>query len=667
MPRPATSAKPAPTKAATPVLAQPRLRVWLMAVLLALGTIAVYWPATRCDFINYDDPDFVTSNAHVQGGLNWESVKWAFRLNEGDYWHPLTWLSLMLDASLLGQGAGGFHFTNVAFHAANSVLLFGLLRLLTGSLWRSMVVAALFALHPLRVESVAWVTERKDVLSGFFGLLSLIAYARYAQRQRAVISNQSSVISRQSAGSAAGDYRTRTTAYRLLTTDHRLLFYLLSLCFLALGLMSKPMLVTLPCVMLLLDYWPLKRMQNVEASDTHPPSRFTFHVSRFTHHVLPLLFEKIPFFVLSGISCVLTYLTERGPQQTAGFVESPALHRLESAFVAYARYLGKTFWPVELAVPYVNPDHWSWVEVGTSFLLVAGVGLAVFWLGRRWPYLLVGWCWFLGTLVPVVGLTPGWGTFMADRFTYVPSIGMLILAVWGVCEMTRCRRYQLLALSVAGGTAIVLCLALTRQQLGYWKDSEALFRHTLQVTENNDVAHNCLGVALGKKDQTEEAIRQYQEAIRLKPDRPMPHYNLGVAFAKAGQTDEAIRQYREAIRLKPDHANAHNSLGHALFRKGQTEEAIRQYQEALRLQPDHTIAHYDLGLALDQEGRTDEAIRQYREAIRLKPDQRRRPRQSRRRSLPERPTRRGDPPTAGSPPPEPGSRRRSLQPRRRPG
>jgi protein O-mannosyl-transferase len=561
-----------------------------MAVLLALGTIAVYWPATRCDFINYDDPDFVTSNLHVQGGLNWESVKWAFRLNEGDYWHPLTWLSLMLDVSVFGQGAGGFHFTNVAFHAANSVLLFALLQLLTGSLWRSVVVAALFALHPLRVESVAWVTERKDVLSGCFGLLALIFYARYALR---------SVISERTSGAPVPLDRD--------PADHRLLFYLLSLFCLALGLMSKPMLVTFPCVMLLLDYWPLRRLE---------PSTLSSQPST----ILRLVREKVLFFVLSGISCVLTYWTERGPEQRAGFPESPALHRFESAFVACARYLGKTFWPVELAVPYVNPDHWSWVEVGTSFLLVIGLCLIVCWLGRRRPFLRVGWCWFLGTLVPVVGLTPGWGTFMADRFTYMPSIGLLILAVWGLCDLTRCRRYQVLTLSAAGGTAIVLCLALTRQQLGYWKDSEALFRHTLQVTENNDVAHNCLGVALGQKDQTEEAIRQYQEAIRLKPDHPMPHYNLGVAFAKAGQSDEAIRQYQEAIRLKPDHANAHNSLGHALFRKGQTEEAIRQYQEAIRLQPDHTNAHYNLGLALDQKGRTDEAIRQYREAIRLKPD-----------------------------------------------
>ena len=289
MPRPATSAKPAPTKAATPVLAQPRLRVWLMAVLLALGTIAVYWPATRWDFINYDDPDFVTSNAHVQGGLNWESVKWAFRLNEGDYWHPLTWLSLMLDASLLGQGAGGFHFTNVAFHAANSVLLFGLLRLLTGSLWRSMVVAALFALHPLRVESVAWVTERKDVLSGCFGLLSLIAYARYAQgrgRRKSETRNPKPEGNPKpeirNPKSEARGRRSVVRGPRSVSSLPSPLFYLLSLCFLALGLMSKPMLVTLPCVMLLLDYWPLKRMQNVEASDTHPPSRFTFHVSRIT-------------------------------------------------------------------------------------------------------------------------------------------------------------------------------------------------------------------------------------------------------------------------------------------------------------------------------------------------------------------------------------------------
>ena len=385
------------------------------------------------------------------------------------------------------------------------------------------------------------------------------------------------------------------------------------------------MLVTWPFVMLLLDYWPLKRMQNVEASDTQPATRNPLHVSRFTFHVsrtglLPLLFEKVPFFVLSGILCVVTYLTERGRQGTADFGESPALLRLENALVAYGRYLGKTFWPVKLAMPYVNPGHWSWLEVGGAVLVVVGVGLAVFRLGRRRPYLLVGWCWFFGTLIPVIGLTKGWGSFMADRYTYLPSIGVLILTVWGVCELTRGCRYQAMALSSVGAAAIVLCLALTRQQLEHWQDSETLFRHALAVTENNDVAHNNLGTALEKKGQINEAIRQYQEAIRLKADSIEARNNLGVALGRKGQMDEAIKQFQEAIRLKPDYADPHNGLGIAFDKGGQIDEAIRQLQEAIRLKPDHADAHYNLGVAFYQQGRTAEAIRQFQEVIRLKPD-----------------------------------------------
>ena len=622
---------------------------WLMAVLLGLVTLALYWPTTGFGFLNYDDADFVTANVHVQGGLNWEGVKWAFGLNEGDYWHPLTWLSLMLDASLFGQNAGGFHFTNVAFHAVNGLLLFLLLRMLTGAMWRSAVVAALFALHPLRVESVAWVTERKDVLSGCFGLLALICYARYAEK--AIISNQSPRVPATNNGPRTGEHG-------LLITDHRLLFYLLSLCFFACGLMSKAMLVTWPFVLLLLDYWPLKRMQNaecrmqnVEASGTHHAprnplhvSRFTFHPSRFTHDVFPLLVEKLPFFVLSGILCVLIYLTERGRQGAVGLVATPALLRLENALVAYARYLGKTFWPVNLAVPYVNPGHWSWLELGGAFLVVAGVCLAVLWLGRRQPYLLVGWCWFLGTMIPVIGLTHGWGSFMADRFTYLPSIGLMILPVWGAYELIQGKaaggvereergsvghaparstlnapRSTLILLSVAGGAAIVLCLALTRQQIGNWRDSEALFRHAIEVTENNDRAYNCLGVALDQKGHLDEAIRQFQAAIRLEPDHPIAHYNLGIALEKKGQTEEAIRQFQEAVRLNPRYVEAHYNLGIVLGRKGQLEEAIRQYQEAIRLKPDYAEAHNDLGIALGRKSHIEEAIREFQEAVRLKP------------------------------------------------
>ncbi len=441
--------------AVTTLKARPLLPVWLMAVLLALVTLALYWPAKRYDFVNIDDDIYIASNLHVQGGLNWQAVKWAFQLYGGDYWHPLTWLSLMLDASLFGQAAGGFHFTNVAFHAANTVLLFLLLRLLTGALWRSVVVAALFALHPLRVESVAWVTERKDVLSTFFGFLSLLFYVRYAQKR-------SRVERRASRAKLWGP----ALDSRALALD-----YGLALLFLASGLMSKAMLVTWPFVMVLLDYWPLGRLQNAEVGDTRHATRSTPDVSRCTLHapgstLLRLVWEKVPLFVLSGLSCVLTYLTESGRRGVAGFGGIPALLRVENVFVAYARYLGQTFWPVRLAVPYTQPDHWSWLAVGGSVLVVVGVSLVVLWFGRRWPCLLVSWCWFMGTLIPVIGLTKGWGTFMADRFTYVSSVGVLLLVIWGTHELTRGWRCQVMALSVVGGVAIVLCLALTRQQLG---------------------------------------------------------------------------------------------------------------------------------------------------------------------------------------------------------
>jgi protein O-mannosyl-transferase len=639
MPTPALESNSAPTSTPASGRAAPRLPAWVAAIFLVLVTLALYRQATGFDFINYDDPYFVISNIHAQRGLNWEGVKWAFGLNGGDYWHPVTWLSFMLDASLFGQWAGGYHFTNVALHAANGGLVFLLLWMLTGAFWRSVVVAALFALHPLRVESVAWVTERKDVLSGCFGLLALIFYARYAQRT--VVRGPWSI------------------------------WYLLSLFFFASGLMSKAMLVTWPFVMLLLDYWPLGRMERGEGrrqktadrgqeaeaiNSQHATSSATqLAIGKGQSQILfPLLVEKIPFFVLSGVSCLLTYLTEPRKSEATGFADSPALLRLENALVAYAHYLGKTFWPVKLAVPYMNPGHWSWLEVGGSVLVVVGVSLVALWLGRRFPYLLVGWCWFWGTLIPVIGLTKGWGSFMADRFTYMPSVGVLILVVWGGHEMTRKWRYQLQALWVVGGAVIVVCVALTWQQLGYWKDSETLLQHVLEVTENNAVAHcllgaaleergqideaikhlreaihlspryadayNNLGVALDRKGQIDEAIKQLMEALRLRPDYADAYYNLGVALAQKGQTDEAIRQYRQSLRLDPNNEQAHSSLGRALGQKGETDEAIRHFQEALRLKPDDAEAHYNLAIALGQKGQTDEAIRQYQQTLRLKPD-----------------------------------------------
>ena len=322
---------------------------------------------------------------------------------------------------------------------------------------------------------------------------------------------------------------------------------------------------------------------------------------------------------MSGISCLLTYFTETGREGAADLAGSGALLRVENAFVAYGRYLGKTFWPVRLALPYVNPDHWSWLEVGGSVVVVVSLCLLALWCGRRWPCLLVGWGWFWGTLIPVIGLTKGWGVFMGDRFTYLPSIGLLLLVVWGVCEATRGWRHQTLALLVAWGAAQGLCLAQSRRQISYWRDSETLFQHTLAVTENNCIAHNSLANALNRKGRIEEAIPHYEEAIRLKPDYAEAYNNLGSALDDRGQSDQAILQYQVALRLKPDYADAYYNLGNALRRKGQTDEAIGSYQEALRLKPDYAEAHNNLGIALYRQGRTAEAIRQFEEALRLKP------------------------------------------------
>ncbi len=440
--------------------------------------------------------------------------------------------------------------------------------------------------------------ERKDVLSGCFGLLSLIFYVRYATRgQRTEAKGELSLVTGPESPCRASSFSHECSGFERLR----------AFAFVP-GLWPDQQghMVTWPFVMLLLDYWPLQRLQHVS---------WRFAASAYR----PLVREKIPFFVMSGGSCVLTYLTEGGRRGAAGFEGIPALLRLENVLVAYARYLGKTFWPAKLAVPYTQPDHWSWLAVGGSVLVVVGVSLVVLWLGHRQPCLLVGWCWFMGTLVPVIGLTKGWKTFMGDRFTYVSSVGVLILVIWGAYELTRRWRYVVLALSVVEGAVVVLCVALTRQQIGYWQDGESLFRHALEVTANNYLAHNNLGVALAKKGRTDGAIQQFQEALRLQPHDADTHYNLGKALVEKGQGDEAIRQFQEALRLKPDYAATHYNLGVALDEKGQGDEAILQYQEALRLKPDYADARNNLGAALGKKGQNDEAIQQFREAIRLEP------------------------------------------------
>ncbi|MDD5141222.1 MAG: tetratricopeptide repeat protein [Verrucomicrobiales bacterium] len=576
--------------------ARPRIPAWLLAVLLGLVTVALYWPATDYDFVNYDDDVYVTSNVHVQNGLALENIGWAFLNPVADNWHPITVLSHMLVCQISGLKPWAHHLTNVLLHALNAVLVFALLRQLTGATWRSLLVAALFAVHPLHIQSVAWVSERKDVLSGFFGLLALIFYARYAQRSE--IRNQKSEI-----GSPAYGLRLPASGQ-----------YWLSLFCFALGLMSKPMLVTLPFVMLLLDYWPLKRIAECGAGNAG--LNFKPQISNLKF----LILEKIPFFALAVLAGTVTFVVQKrgGSLGTGGIF--PLGARCENALISYCRQLGKLLWPTDLAIIYPHPGYWPVVEV----LLAGGLllGISVFFVvnHRRFPFLLMGWLWFCGMLVPVIGLVQTGLQAMADRHNYLPSLGVFILMIWGNAELTRNWRYRAITLSGLGSAAVISCILVTQQQIGYWRDSETVFRHALAVTENNYIAHGNLGEALGTKGQTDGAIRQFQAAIRIYPDYAEAHNNLGIALGGKGQIDEAIRHFQEAIRIKPDYAEARYDLGVALGMKGQNDEAIHHYQAAIRINPDFAEARNNLGIALVDKGQIDEAIRHFQEAIRIKPD-----------------------------------------------
>ena len=567
------------SRVAIPNETRMRFPVWLLAILLAIVTAAIYWPTTEHGFV-YDDEGYVVNNVHVTGGLTLENIRWALVSGYIANWHPVTWLSHMLDCQLFGLNPFGHHLVNVLLHALNTILVFLFLRSLTGSPWRSFMVAALFGWHPLHVESVAWVAERKDVLSTLFGLLALIFYARYARHPDAV--NQKS--------------EPRNGFFNFRPSYD----YWISLFFFGAGLMSKPMLVTWPFVMLLLDFWPLARFNS--------------------GHVWRLVKEKIPFFALAATASVVTFMAQSHGKAVVSLETIPVGIRMGNALISYCNYLGKLFWPTNMAVLYPFPGCLLFWKVLMAGSLLLGVSALLFKQRQQFPFLLMGWLWFCGTLVPVIGLVQVGTQAMADRYTYVPSLGLFILVVWGVSEWTRHWRYQAIVLSVAGTMALILCLVVTRQQIGYWQDSESLFRHALAVTGNNLNAHYNLGSALDKKGKIDEAIRQYQEDIRLKPDDFEAHNNLGADLVKQGQTDEAVGQYQEAIRLKPDYAEAHNNLGLVLVNKGQIDEAVGQYQEAIRLKPDLAEAHHNLGLMLYKRGAIDEAASQFQLAIRFKPD-----------------------------------------------
>ena len=469
-----------------------------LCLLLAAVTLAVYWPVMRCDFVDYDDPAYFMFNHHVQAGLTLNNVTWSFGTTATGNWHPLTWLSLMLDETLFGKSPAGPHFTNLLLHVANTVLLFLLFRRLTGAVWRSALVAALFALHPLHVESVAWISERKDVLSTFFGLLALWAYARFVQKSE--VRSQKSEVENQVSG------------LRLSTSG----YYWLALLFFSLGLMSKPMLVTLPFLMLLLDWWPLQR----------------FTISKLRTTASRLILEKIPFFVLSAISCVVTFIVQQKEGSVVAWVNLSTAGRVENASVSYTRYLGKTFWPFGLANPYPHPGHWELWVVIFSMVLVVGLTVAAVWVGRKCPYVAVGWLWYLGTLFPVIGLVQVGIQSIADRYTYVPLIGVFMILAWGLDEAGANRRLPRQLLVVIALLLLVASGLRTRNQLSYWQNSGTLFNHTLAVTGNNSTAYSALGSYLLRQGRSMEATNYYIKSLQIHPDNPDVIFNLGNALTK---------------------------------------------------------------------------------------------------------------------------------------
>jgi protein O-mannosyl-transferase len=574
-------------------MARPWCPVWLMAVSLGLVTIALYWPATGHDFVNYDDPDYVTENPHVRGGLNWAAVKWAFTNPVCCNYHPLTVLSHMLDCQLFGLNPWGHHLINVVLHALNAILVFVLLQHMTGARWRSLIVAALFAVHPLRVESVAWVAERKDVLSACFGFLALIFYSRYAEGRR----HKTGIRSQRS--------EFTDTHHGSRITDHPFIFYLLSLCFLALGLMSKPMLVTWPFLMLLLDFWPLHR---VERSTLNPqPST-----------IWGLVIEKIPFLALAVAASFVTFVMQGDAIAAAqGF---PLAARSGNALISYCRYLGRLSWPTDLAVFYPHPGQWPMAKVLLAGGLILGISGLFFVQRRRFPFLLVGWLWFCGTLVPVIGLVQVGGQAMADRYSYIPSLGVLLLAVWGTAELTtRCRNRQTV-LAITSTIALAAFALATHFQLKHWKDSLTLFSHAIAVTRNNALAEGNLGNALGARGHRKEAIPHFQEALRLYPLYAEAHLNFGVALVEEGRIDEGIEHYRAAIKARPNYAQAHRLLAGALALEDKHDEAKKEFLEALRLKPDYPEAHARLGHLLLLQGAQEEGLRHLFEAIRIRDD-----------------------------------------------
>lgn len=548
-----------------------------ICVLLGALTLAAFLPVLGNGFVNYDDTAYVTENPQVLAGLTPAGVAWAFREAHFANWHPLTWLSHMLDVQVFGLQAGGHHLTSLLLHVANTILLFLLLRRMTARTWPSAVVAALFALHPLHVESVAWVSDRKDVLGTFFALICLWAYVRYTEARK----NQN------------GPGRVS-------------IFYIAALVFFTLGLMSKAVVVTVAGVMLLVDYWPLQRLR-LDSEGLK------------LKHLASLCLEKIPFVVLGIIGTALAILFLKRWGATGDAPNVWMGERLARMVASYQHYLGEMFWPTGLIIPFLRPTQWPPWLIPAAATTVIGLTLLALWLGRRCPYLPVGWFWFIGTLVPVVGTVPVGAHLFADRYTYFPLIGLFIAVVWSASEISAGWRNRTAMLASVTGALLLACMVATNAQVRHWRDSEQLYRHTLAVMPGNYMAHNGLGLHLVTQHRLDEAIAEYRAALGINPLYDDAYSNLGRALAEQGRYPEAAESLEAALRIRPNDIKTLNNFGNVLILQGKFAEAAQQFGEVLRLQPNHFNAHNNLAVCSKKLGRTDQAIAEYREALRLQP------------------------------------------------
>ena len=542
----------------------------LIIFILILLTLVVYWQVKDFNFAGYDDELYITENLHVQSGLTIESVKWAFTTYHAGNWHPVTWLSHMLDIELYGLNPMGHHWTNLQFHIANTLLLFFILFKMTGALWRSAFVAALFALHPLHVESVAWVAERKDVLSTFFGMLTISAYIMYVKKRN-------------------------------------LLRYSLVFILLSLGLMAKPMLVTMPFVLLLLDFWPLDRLKYYSR---YQSSGFqSLNLSR-------LIYEKTPLFIPVAISSVLTILAQKDAGALYTFEALPITNRIANAFVSYAGYIIKTIWPQNLAVFYPHPfgGVLLWY-VFLAALAIAAISFFSIRLFKKYPYITFGWFWYLGTLIPVIGLIQVGAQSMADRYTYIPLIGLFIIVAWGISDLLKKWHSNKIILAVF---AIILISAFSTQsyfQIKHWENSTSLFEHAVKVTNHNWLAYNNLGLALMRKGKSNDAVFYFKKTLEIRPDFLKTLDNLGIALCRLKKFEEALFYYSKALKIDPKQAGIHNNTANVLTALGKPEEAIKHYKTAILIDPGFAEAYYNLANVLATQEKLDKAILYYELAI----------------------------------------------------